>query len=140
MKLRDTVTITYGGDKQITFEIQQLPPTKANKMMVRTVKMIGEPLLVMLSGAKKDVKEVLPDIARLIRDGLNEDEVDSLIKDFMDCAFINGQPVKPQFETVFMGKLPVVYKLLIEIIKLNYSDFLSEFVSAKGQAAVTTQV
>jgi hypothetical protein len=139
MKLRDTVTITYGGDKTITFEIQQLNPTKANKMLVRTVKMIGEPMFLMFAGMKKDVKDVLPDIARLIREGLDENEVDSLIKEFMECAFINGQPVKPQFETVFMGKLPVVYKLLIEILKLNYADFLSEFVSGKSQEAQTNQ-
>ena len=137
MIIRKKVHIPFRGE-QITFDIQELPPTKANKLMIRTIKMIGEPLMIALSGMKKDVKEVLPHVASLLQNGLDEDEVDSLIKEFMDCAFINGQPVKPQFEVVFMGKLPVVYKLLVEILKHNYADFLSEFVSGKSQDAVTT--
>ena len=136
MVTRKKVSITF-RDESLTFDIQELPPTKAMKLMVRTVKMVGEPLLHLLAGAKKDVKDVLPNIAGLLRDGLDENEFDALVKEFMNCAFINGQPVAPQFEVVFMGKLPVVFKLLVEIIKHNYADFLSEFVSEKNQDALT---
>ncbi len=134
MKTRQSISIEFGG-QTLNYEIQQLPPTKAIKLLTRTIKLIGEPLLVMLTAGGKDISkvnvlDVLPGVARILREGLDETEVDYLIKEFMNCVFHGGQPVTPSFEVHFMGKLPVIFKLLVEVLKLNYADFLSEF--AKG--------
>jgi hypothetical protein len=131
VKLRTQVSIQHGGEV-LVYDLQQLPPTKAIKMMTRTIKLVGEPLLVMLAGGQRDITEVLPTVAKILREGLDENEVDSLIKEFMGCVFFQGQPVSPQFETHFMGKLPVIFKLLIEVLKLNYADFLGDFARENG--------
>ena len=131
MKLRTQVSIEHGGEL-LNYEIQQLPPTKAIKMMTRTIKLVGEPLLVLMAGGTKNLTDVLPGVARILRDGLDENEVDFLVKEFMGCVFYQGQPISPQFETHFMGRLPVIFKLLIEVLKLNYADFLSDFAQGNG--------
>ena len=128
MKIRKTITI---GEYQ--YELQQFQPTKGYKVFLRTIKLVGEPLFEFLANSKKDVKEVLPQVGKILRESLDENEFDHLVKEFMTCAFYQGQPVTPIFESHFEGRLKDLFKLLVEIIKHNYEDFLVDFASDLDQ-------
>ena len=130
MKVRKTVTVG-----NCDYEIQQFQPTKGYKIFLRTVKMIGEPLFELLASKGKDVKDVMPEIGRILRDSLDENEFDYLAKEYMTCVFYKGQPITPIFESHFDGKLKDFFKLLVIVIRHNYEDFLVDFVSDLGMAA-----
>lgn len=124
MKTRKSVVI---GD--CTYELQQFQPTKGYKIFLRTIKMVGEPMFAFLANSKKDVKEILPQVGRILRESLDENEFEYLMKEFMTCVFYQGQPISPVFESHFDGRMKDIFKLLVEVIKHNFEDFLVDFAS-----------
>lgn len=127
MKVRKTVQLG-----EFTYELQQFQPTKGYKIFLRTVKLVGEPLFQFVADSQKDVKAVLPHVGRILRESLNEDEFDFLLKEYMTCVFYKGQPVSPIFESHFEGRMKDIFKLLVEVMKHNYEDFLADFASELG--------
>jgi len=121
----------------MSFTIQQFPARTCLKLEKRTIAILA-PILNMLDNEnKKSTKKVLdaevnfPKMAKAIQEiltSLDDISFDSYISDMMKNVFVieNGQPVEltmERFDHLFVGKSIVVYKLLVEIMRVNCFAF-----------------
>lgn len=121
------------------YTIAQFPATKANKYLVRLVKMFGPALGELMSIDKtniRDAKEVAKMGAAIetLSVNVSEEEFDNLLKALLELTFVGGQPVLDSFETRFQGKLSEMYQLLVQVLLVNYEDFIGGL-AAKAKAA-----
>lgn len=122
----------------IKFHINQFPARKCKKLEIRTIKILA-PLLNILEGVKsldsdidmgnitKSIKEILMNV--------DEDVFDQYMMDMVESttAEIPNSKDKEQkffylkdeksFDFVFIGKGTTIYKLLVEIMKVNKMFF-----------------
>jgi|SRR5579884_1101797 len=126
-----------------TYTIQQFTATRANRMLVRLVKQLGPFLteVMTLDPKKKDDPEQVKKLAHAIQSlaqNLTEDEFDSLCKDLLEATFVGTQQVIADFDLRFQGKLFEMYKLLAQVVMVNYSDFLAGLAAAKPRHPATS--
>lgn len=133
--------------------IQQYTADRGTEVLVRLLKLIGEPMAIMtgvdaMKGQEKaDAAKTMSDILGKAVGSLamrsNEEEVKNLIEDLMSVVFVGPQPLgglngAGAWKMKFQGQLGVMFKVCIEVVKYNFQDFLSVVGAvAIGQAAPT---
>lgn len=105
--------------------VHQFPATKAMKMLTRIVKLIGEPVSVLSDGFNSDAKEILPKAVRALAERLDENVVEQTVKDLLRSVFQGGTCVADRFDTHFQGRIGHMFKLLAEVLRYQYGDFLA---------------
>jgi len=121
------------------FTVQQFPARTCLKLEKRTIAILA-PILNILDSEKKvptkkkvsavnplDAEINFPKMATAIQEiltSLDDASFDLYISDMMKNVFVieNGQPVQltmEKFDHLFVGKSIVVYKLLVEIMRIN---------------------
>lgn len=117
------------------YEIMHFTPTKSIPLMVRIGKILGQPLAA-LFGADDNmtVESVLPVVVGALTDRLDEQMVLNTIKELFEGATAKddkGQYQHFEFDLQFMGRLGHMMKVVREILKFQYADFL-EGAGVKG--------
>lgn len=128
MQLQKEFTVDFKGTA-ITYTLVQMPPTKSIKIATKLIKIVGEPLLALAAnpgGLQSQISQVLPDVIRILKNGLDEDEVIGVIHQVFAYVQRDGKAFGESsvFDNEFRGKLSIVFKILLEQLKFNYSDFL----------------
>lgn len=112
----------------ISYRIQMLPAEQGMKILTRLLKMVGEPLaeLIKVQGQRDKIFEILPMAIKTLVMKLDDDEVLQLAKELTSCV-IKGNTsatLDREFNLYFRGKYGHLMKVLLEVVKYNYSDFL----------------
>jgi hypothetical protein len=142
--MRDPVEKTIDGE-QYTF--CQLPPKKSLKLLTRLVRIVG-PSVGAAMGGHADISVVLGQeinfekIVSAICGRLDENEVESIVDDLLSQVIHNGQgEVSKKFDVIFGGRLPHLFKVVGEALRVEYGDFLAGMPDLKSviQRAGTIQ-
>ena len=118
MIIEDKV-IEVGGEE---FRIQPFPAFKGLVYLKKLVKIVG-PSLASALGEDGEVKEGslnLDKAIELLVQNFDGDGVETLIKDLIKSVTKNGQPLN--FDIEFMADYGKLFKLLTEVIKVNYGS------------------
>ncbi|QMV49879.1 MAG: hypothetical protein [Mu-like cryoconite phage AB09] len=116
----DTRTVEVDG---ATFEVTQFSATKGMKLLTRLTRILGEPLSVLMADENAEVQKALPEAVKSLITRLDEDEVVDTVKQLLTGVRLRGEG-ELQFDTFFAGKFGMLFKLLKEIIMVQYGDFL----------------
>jgi hypothetical protein len=136
-------------EKQIgehTYLARQLPATKAHKLLIRIGKILGPAIGGGLDGVKGSFKDDAAGAIGRAVSGLFEratpDEVDAILKEFVEYSEVDGKPLKSCFDLHFAGKLADMYLWFAFALEVNYSDFFGGFKQASAAlvAAVTDRL
>ena len=141
--MRESKTVEVDG---VSYLINPMGLLKANRIMVRLVKLLGSPvanfLMQLVKGdTKKDKKSLLDmdlndivtnnidkmvDAVMELTSKLDEEEVDIMIKDLLGSKFVI--PDGKQYLNIesHFGAYGLVhlYKVMFEVLKVNFRDFL----------------
>ena len=130
--MREPVEKTIDGE-QYTF--CQLPPKKSLKLLMRLLRIVGPTMGVAMDGARGgrvDVKTLLEadiDIARIVStlcERLDENEVEAIVDGLLSQTIHAGNgEVSKRFDVLFGGRLPHLFKVLAEALRVEYGDFLA---------------
>lgn len=131
---------------QQEYKIAQFPATRANKYLVRLIKMFGPALgdLMSIDPAKVREPEQVQKIGKAFQTlslTVNEDDFDGLIKDLLELTFVGNMCVRDDFDNRFQGKLGHLYQLLAQVCIVNYADFIGDLAAKyKARQAVAGSV
>ena len=130
--MRNPVEVKIDGE-QYTF--CQLPPKRSLKLMTRIIRIVGAPLGAALDGIKSgqvDMATVLDadlnfsTIVAALCDRLEENEVEAIVDELLSQVLHAGQgEVSRKFDVLFAGRLPHLFKVLAQALKVEYGDFLA---------------
>lgn len=123
------------------YEITQFPATRANKLLVRFMKLVGPSLGDIFSIDQAKAKSLDPEETKKIGSALqklamnvNENEWDELTKELLSSVLVGSACVADDFDTRFQGKLFQAYMLLGQVLWVNYEDFFAGLAQQKRQA------
>lgn len=113
-------------------------------MMTRLIKLLGEPLAMIIMGGEGSKKSILdvkldgsvigPAISALsLR--LHEDEVKQMFRDAVSGVKCDGKDI--EFNTHFMGRIMHLMKVATFCLRHQYQDFLEELPALKEDPAGT---
>ena len=131
--MRTTSSFKTGGH---SFQCNMWHPDKAMENLAWLTKMVGEPIvsLVVNMGSVKDLLDSDVDLALLtpaVRELFNKlDEKEFVIKmnEFTEGMLVDGK--KLEYETHFMGRPGHLMKVVVNVLKAQYSDFFDEIPAA----------
>jgi hypothetical protein len=121
-----------------SYKIAQFPATRANKYLVRLLKMFGPALgeLMSIDPKKTNDPEQIAKIGKAFQklaETSNEDDFDALIKDLLELTFVGNVCVRDDFDIRFQGKLGHMYQLLAQVCMVNYADFIGDLAAKYKQ-------
>jgi hypothetical protein len=146
--MRNPLEVKIDGE-QYTF--CQLPPKRSLKLMTRIIRIVGAPLGAAFNGIKNsgaDIQAVMTSdidlsvIVAALCDRLEENEVEAIVDELLSQVLHAGQgEVSRKFDVLFAGRLPHLFKVLAQALKVEYGDFLAAVpdLSAFLPKAGTTQ-
>jgi hypothetical protein len=130
--MRSPVEVKIDGEQYTFF---QMPPKRSLKLMTRIIRIIGAPLGAALNGIKSgqvDIKSVMDadlDFAMIVTalcDRLEENEVEAIVDELLSQVLHSGRgEVSKRFDALFAGRLPHLFKVLAQALKVEYGDFLA---------------
>lgn len=131
------------------FQIQPFFAMKALKLEKKTITLITPVLSALLSSSSDNIKlDSLMDtnidlekvglaLSRAL-ENLSDNEFESFVLDMLSSTYFKDGSGKPQiinkeiFNTIFIGNLMYVYRLIIEVMKVNKFSFLALMEDGKG--------
>lgn len=141
--MKQTIEIELDGDVYMT---SLYSATKGFKLLTKLAKYLGKPIttLGVAGGLEANITpELIGSIFDSAQDVLDENQLDKLIKEILEgVIFIDSSTGKNRqlnFDVDFRGKYLTLFKLLAEILKFQYSDFLSELMRHANDLAPQEQ-
>jgi hypothetical protein len=111
------------------FEIYMLPPKAALSTLTELGKMLG-PALGALSDGKDDA---IGDVIKIFFDNVDNPKLISIMDRMADKTIVDGKPLKgSNFDSLFMGKIGLMFKWFIFALRSQYADFLEETTGLLG--------
>lgn len=122
----------------VEYAIAQFPATRANKYLVRLIKMFGPALgeLMSIDIKRANDPEQVQKLGKAIQTlsmNISEEDFDGLIKDLLELTHVGNVCVRDDFDIRFQGKLAHMYQVLAQVLIVNYQDFISDL-AAKYKA------
>lgn len=116
-------TVSVDGKSYV---INPYMASKGIRLLARLTKTLGLPLAHLLGGGgKADAGVVLPLAIQALTDRMEEEAVLQLIKDVLSSTLYENIPVSDVFDEHFQGGYGRLFKLLGEVVRYQYEDFLS---------------
>lgn len=120
----------------MTYEIGQWPVDKSLDMLTWLTKTLGESFASLSSGAvnmedlmDKEIADVLGPAIRSLIPRLNEQEVKDRAREIVDDVLCNGKKIA--YDVHFMGRIGHLFKVIVEVLKVQYADFLGALTDKK---------
>lgn len=125
------------------YQLSQMGSDLAERLLIRIFKIVGEPAAILFASISKDGKgldsDINPDLAGLMMRQLVSGVDENLIIDTVNqlLPFIKICAQKDQYVDInpdvhFAGKIKTKYKVIGELLKHNYNDFLGDAESVKN--------
>lgn len=151
--MRESETRTINGKTYVFF---QFPATKGVKVWLKLVKILGNPLTLLvqniakgssgkgIKGAlEKELGSFLADISleTVVADLLERVDVEDttgIIMDLMSSVSYEGKPLNEIFDIHFKGSYMSLCKVIAAALEVQYSDFLGELKDQIGLKVVGT--
>lgn len=114
------------------FQVNLWSPAKAMENLAWLTKLAGEPLVSLLTQAESlqdlmdtelDLKGLAPGLRNLFLN-LNEKEFVLKTKEFTEGMLCNG--AKVEYDTFFLGRPGRLLKVILQVVKVQYSDFFND--------------
>lgn len=110
--------------------VSQLPAMQALKMSARLGKLLGGPMSKALgtldvSDLKTADMAVIGGALLSLFESLDENELERLVKTFLQAATLDGKPFLQVMEAVLAGQVLTIYKALGFALEVNYKDFFA---------------
>lgn len=115
-----------------SYSVTQFSASKGMKLLTRLVKILGEPMASFLSNPDAEAEGAFQMALGSLSEKLDEDVVLNTVKELIDCLSTSEGPI--QFDTHFAGRFGHLFKVIGEVLKFQYGDFLGVLV-AKGSGA-----
>lgn len=125
-----TREILVDGQK---YNVTQFSASKGMKLLTRLVKILGEPMASFLSNPDAQQEQAFQVALGSLSDKLDEDVVLNTVKELVDSVSTSEGPI--QFDLHFAGRFGHLFKVLGEVLKIQYGDFFGVLV-AKGSGAL----
>lgn len=131
---RQSVSVDFALDVPTSFEVHQLPPTKAFKLAAKIGRLFGPALPELLGSTKNgkglgelDLSQLGGGLQKLLMN-VTDTELDALIPDLLCGVTMVAEGKKLDltkllFEHKFTGYLPQSFELLAKVVKVNFLDF-----------------
>lgn len=119
------------------YQVGDWPVDKATGMLTKLVKLLGEPIAMVLLGAIKDQKEgeslmdmdveklkgdVIASAFKGLASRLDEREVQQMFREFTTDILHSGKKV--DYDAHFMGRIGHLFRVSVFVLRHQYSDFL----------------
>lgn len=116
------------------YKIHSFMPSKAFKLAVQLMKLVGEPFAAMAQGTVDEAKasDALQKAVSLLFKNMDADQVVSLVGALMGSVSQNGKPIAWELE--FQGRLGDAIELLMKVMEYQFKDFTTALVRAIGAA------
>lgn len=136
--MRKTQSVEIDGE---AYSVTYFSATKSLEVLIELSKLAGEPVASLFSDSGDvldvDLKEILPKAVRALVGGMDKANTVALIKQIIDSASKDGQPILPGFDVMFAGRIGHLLKLIGSILKMQYGD-LKNVLGAVAQLQVAT--
>ena len=121
----------------LKYEVGHWPVDKATGMLTKLIKILGEPLAMVIVGAvgnKKDGESIMDaDLSALkgesiskafagLSTRLDEHEVQKMLKEINEGILCDGKRI--DYNTHYMGRIGHLFRVSMFVLKHQYSDFL----------------
>lgn len=126
---------------QTTYDISPFTASRGLSLLQRLLKVIG-PAAAAAIGSSLESEDGAAEIetaafgsaVELLMKGLGEEDLAQLVQDLISDCTIKGQPIA--FETQYAGNYGELSRVLLEVLKVNYSSFFagSDFASLVATA------
>lgn len=129
MNLKDAKRFSVDGKDYLT---EPLKGRKAGKLALELGRLIGKPLAEMAKASKsankqQAIMDILPNVAEMLFQNMDSDKTMDLILELLSqtAEAESLQNVKDKYDELFAGNVMLSFKILKEVININFSDFLS---------------
>lgn len=125
------------------YQLSQMGSDLAERLLIRIFKIIGEPAAILFASISKDGQgldaDINPNLASLMMrqlvSGVDEDLIVNTVNQLY--PYIKVGAGKDQYVDIspdvhFSGKMKTKYKVIGELLKHNYNDFLEDAESVKS--------
>ena len=140
--MRNPVEVMINNE-QYTF--CQMPPKRSLRLMTKIIRIVGAPLGAALNGIKADQVDIAAlleadlDFSMIVTalcDRLDENEVEAIVDELLSQVLHAGQgEVSKQFDVIFAGRLPHLFKVVGQALKVEYGDFLADVPDLRAMLA-----
>jgi hypothetical protein len=128
---------TIDGKK---YQASHWPVDKATKMLAKLIKILGEPLAMVIMGASENKPEggsvldvsmndvnmdAIGTAIKGLASRLDEDEVVKIFRDCLESGVL-CEGKKFDYNTHFMGRIGHMMRVMIFVLKHQYQDFLAD--------------
>lgn len=131
------------------FTTQQFPAMKSVLLLRRILAIVLPPLGTAMGRMEgRDLSTMLDQVAEKVDlggavqklfDALTEAELERLIRDLLALTVVDGQPLMPQFDILFRGKVEEIAPLLVWVFEVNWGSFYERVVGAGRALAARPQ-
>jgi hypothetical protein len=110
----------------LTYEISKFSATKGVRMLTRLASLLGEPIGAFTEGGldKKITGDMVSRAAKALFERLDENQAEKTVKDLLENVRCDGKAI--QFDTHFQGRILHLFKVLKEVLEVQYGDFFGE--------------
>ena len=140
--MRNPVEVMIDNE-QYTF--CQMPPKRSLRLMTKIIRIVGAPLGAALNGIKADQVDIAAlleadlDFSMIVTalcDRLDENEVEAIVDELLSQVLHAGQgEVSKKFDVIFAGRLPHLFKVVGQALKVEYGDFLADVPDLRAMLA-----
>lgn len=113
------------------YTITQMTARKAIRMQAKLVKLLGPAFAELINGIREHGVEkadiALPKTLMYLTSQLDDKTLEAIIIELTEGVRKSGIELTPAIlDMEFAGELDTLYRLLFEIVKVNFSDFFAE--------------
>lgn len=118
----------------VRYQMNHYSASKGIRLLAKLLRVAGKPVsLVMAGGVDAEVKpEVIASAVEALAFSMEPKDFEDLCKELIEGTFIydEGKMRSIVFEKDFSGRLGHLFKVLFQILKFQFQDFLGEVAAA----------
>lgn len=115
-----------------TFNVSLLTPTRAWELGAKLINLVGEPIAALAGSENPDkMKEALPLAVKALGKNLSNPEALSIVQALFRQVSQQGRMIN--FDTYFLGQMGLMFKVLVKLIEIQFSDYFQGVVESVQQ-------
>lgn len=124
IRMQPTTEVKLGDNY---FTITHWSPTKVMKNIPRIGRYVAIPLATIggsIASGAEDLSEALPTALLYLFDQMEQDDLENLFNLILEDVEVNSMGGRINIDEVFQGDFLNLIKLVTEVLKANFADFL----------------
>jgi transcriptional accessory protein Tex/SPT6 len=112
---------SIGGEN---YTITQMTARRALRMKARLFKLLGPAISEILAGGRGNFLDHLPKAAQILTSNMDDQNIEDIVLELLKDVRKNGREITPSvFDLEFAGCLDLLYRVIWEILEVNYKGF-----------------